>query len=341
MPEELRVLDPPFIPWGFDLNPRNWSLLQHQYFGYEFWPQPGLAEIPQAVRPWGWDLTAFFWQKAKDSIDRGRTAALVDYECEIKVNGGHLHHGVMDGVPFQVSDTTSRNVLVQFQSDALGWLSTPRGLAFPGGKVRIQGDPAPGSTIDRHCILFNPSKGMLYEMISMRQSLIPFLTMGASYVATRGVVWDLKKPWNQTKGGVCAAQIPYLPIMLTNDDFRRGRIDHVMGLVMNNYGRERTGPARGGDGLWSGHPVRSGERLRVRAEIVNFWLDLDARGGVKLTPEDRIFLQGGREMGFIVMDKQTNATDGSGWGAVVTAQDFRLEGLTIPLNLSDLEVVAW
>jgi hypothetical protein len=124
------------------------------------------------------------------------------------------------------------------------------------------------------------------------------------------------------------------------DEIRRGRIEHAIFGVLPNYAPAKTGPARGSDGSLVGHPVRAGERLRLRRAAVERFSPGTAA---------RIIAQALYEYGWVQLDK--NAATGTpakvGAGGFPLTQDRRWhhgDDVCGPLGkfqirLSDFEVV--
>lgn len=308
---------------------------------------PQLADIGPDV-PWAWDTTAFWWGQATGKVDVERTAQLSDprWDVPVHVNAGNMWENTVYGSPYQVADEGSKPLKVWDQkrtmelSDLLRILrgKNPKKLIeempFPGGFVRILGDPNP-TYGDLNSILWAPKRHKLYETIEMR----PTFVFGASYVC-KMVVWDTSKSWSKTKGGTCAANIPNLPTLPRREEFDTGVIRHMCGLVMDRYNKAMAPgtPARGSDGLSAIHPVRSGDKLRLTSAAYFRLMNEHKDNPLAVT-----LLTTFRDYGLIVKDKNTmnGDDDNSGRATVPMPQDVWFKDKGFKFRLSDLEIVSW
>lgn len=247
-------------------------------FDWTKWPVPTMPDLPVPL----WDgVAGCFWrdQISKSSVDVFRTNALPQYDVPIGAHAGDVPwQGSTYGMPFQIIDSSAPTTKVWDQSRPIVWnWFTP---TFPIVKVplpavvRREGDP--GGSSDLHWYGYDPTRKVLWEGIVLRKTP-RFATWGqtdwmASYNGGGPAFsrWDTSKPWNAPGQplGCVAANIPQLPLVARWEEIQKGRIEHALFGVLPNYSPERTGPARGGDGSWVGHPVRAGERLRLRRSAV-------------------------------------------------------------------------
>ncbi len=320
------------------------------------WPVPTMPDVP--VAPWA-DVAGAFWRDQVDEwpIDSERSAALVDVDVPIRAGAGApVWDGATWGMPYQLVDASSPATPVRDMSRPIVWRwFSP---TFPivnvplPALVRREADPAGAPPSDLHWYGYDPDRRVLFEAIGLRRSPLNLLaTWGrAEWVAGYngggpGVVrWDTSRPWNapgQPRAGVVAAGIPQFPLVARWDEIRAGRIAHALFGTLPNYAPGRTGPARGSDGTAGGHPVRAGERLRLRRSAVE-----------RFSPGStaRIVAEALHEFGWIQADR--NAADPvparSGFGAFFLSQDRRWhdgDDVSGPLGelglrLSDFDAVA-
>lgn len=313
------------------------------------WPVPTMPDLP--VPPWH-GVAGCFWKDEVTaySVDTARTTALPNYSVPMRAHaGGKPWQGSTYGMPFQIIDSAAPTTKVWDQSQPIKWSwfkpTYPIVNVPLPSVVRREGDPAGSS--DLHWIGYDPVRRVMWEGITLRKT--PRIqTFGqtdwiASYNGGGPAFsrWDTSKQWNapgQPKG-VCAANIPKFSLIPRWEEIQRGRIDHALFGSLPNYSPERVAPARGGDGSWVGHPVRAGERLRLRRAVVERF----APGTAK-----RVLAQALYEFGYVQADR--NGPDGtslSGRGSFPLTMDRRWDvgdGVVGPLGdfevqLSDFEVV--
>lgn len=253
------------------------------------WPVPEMPDLP--LDPWagvpGKDGAPAFWhQPVKNAqVDVFRTNALPQYDLPMVAHGGDVPwQGSSYGMPFQLINSAAPTTPVWDQSRPITWTwFTP---TFPivrvplPNVVRREGDP--GGSSDLHWTGYDPTRKVLWEGITLRKSALNKLqTWGktewiAGYNGGGPAFsrWDTSKPWDAPGQplGVVAANVPKFPLLARWEEIKKGRINHALFGVLPNYSPERTGPARGGDGSWVGHPVRAGERLRLRRAVVERFL---------------------------------------------------------------------
>lgn len=293
------------------------------------------------TQPWAWDTSAFWKQKALGTVDTTRTTDLADsqWNVPVKMHSGHYWSGTVHGIPYQVAQTTGGGITVWDETKLMGDPDITVNLHYPDGFVRTEDQPS-GSG-DHHSILIDLTRNRMIESFVMRPNVLGF--WGASWVGqlTR---WNTSVAWASTSGGTNAAKIPYFPLLPRREEFEVGVIAHMLPLVMDRYNSAlATGtPARGGDGLSSLHPVRSGEKMRLKSSSLT---TLSATYSSK--PHILTLLTCLREYGVIVMDKNTMNNDSTATGRCVIsspqeawfADTANIGEFTA--SLSDFEVVSW
>lgn len=303
------------------------------------WPVPEMPDLD--VVPWdndGWWSTPII----ADPIDVDRTAALPGVDVSITTAGGGVpYEGVSYGQPFNLIDGVllvpvldkSRpgewTPIIGYQWP---WEWVP--LPFQPDVVRREGDPV--GAFDKHWIGWDPDESKLYEAIQLNKSIVddPATTFELWTAGWDGsgppiARWDTTRPWNADGQpfGVVATGVPLFPMVARFDEYARGSIDHALFCGFPNYANEWVAPARGGDGDLVGHPVRGGERLRLREEHVDL-----------ADP----FSVAAYEFGLFVGDRNAHTPgDYHGTARFTITQDRRWQTVTLPTwSLSDFEVVA-
>ncbi len=315
------------------------------------WPVPTMPDVP--TEPWA-GIPGSFWRDDVRylPIDAARTASLAAYNVPVRASAGAAPYaGTSYGMPYSLVSETLLKTKVWDLARPVTWnwfTPTYPTVSVPlPDTVRLEGDPNGSS--DLHYYGFDPVAQVLYEMIVVSKSSLNYLkTLGqcewtAGYAGgASGIArWDCKKTWN-TPGqpqGVVAAGIPQFPLIVRWDEIKKGRIGHAVFGVLPNYNKAKIGAARGSDGDLLDHPVRAGERLRLKRSVVEkFALGTPAR----------IIAQAMYEFGWIQGDRnQWAAGSWTGNGNFALSQDRRWslgEGNIPPLgtfevSLTDFEVV--
>jgi hypothetical protein len=316
------------------------------------WPVPTMPDLK--VVPWG-NIDSF-WQHdlLSEPVDTERTNALSlsDYDLPIDADAGNAPwEGVSYGMPFNIINNATPLTKVWDMSRPITWnWFTPK---FPITRVplpnlvRRGGDPT--NSFDMHCIAWNEESKILWEAIVLNSSPFNRLkTFGqCDWVCGydgggRGIErWDCNKPWDAPGQpmGVVAANVPKFPLVARWEEIQKGRIDHMIFAVLPNYAPEKVGYARGTDGDWVGHPCRAGERLRLKAEVVQRFAPGTAA---------RIVAQALHEFGMMIGDRTRGKGARTGPAGIELTQDRRWDqgdGNIGPIGrmglmLSDFEVIA-
>lgn len=250
------------------------------------------------------------------------------------------------GIPYQLVDRTVP--LTKVWNLTRGtipwpWVNGWERLPLPD-VVRREGDPW-AQMADSKWRAYDPDAGRLYEAICLRWSdLWRRWELGYPGLREGLAVWDTTRPWNADgqPAGVCAAKIPYLPLVPRWDEAQAGTLGHATFCSFPNYAPGHVAPARGHDGTWSGYPLRSGDRLRLREDR---FAALFTRPD--LTRAERALLLGWRHYGVIVGDKWTVGSPRLNPVKVHLSQDVRWtvgDDVTGPVRrqlvtLSDFEAI--
>ncbi len=174
---------------------------------------------------------------------------------------------------------------------------------------------------DRHAIVVDPVKGMLYE----------FFTFGRTsqgWAAGQASVFDLKTNKLRPDGWTSAdaAGLPIFPAVIRFDELQRQMVEHAMRVTVRRTRKAYVAPATHfASRLTDEDLPRMGERLRLRK-------DFDLSG---FPPEARAILRGLQKYGMFVAD------NGLDW-AISCTPDPRIPPLHDALRKvkgSDFEVV--
>ncbi|HVC93787.1 MAG TPA: hypothetical protein VND64_08855 [Pirellulales bacterium] len=174
---------------------------------------------------------------------------------------------------------------------------------------------------DRHAIVVDPSKRMLFEFYQLRKT-------DEGWTASGAAIFDLKsnklRPdgWTSTD----AAGLPIFPAVVRYDELQRGVVEHAMRVTVTKTRRAYVYPATHfASRLTDKNLPRMGERFRLRK-------DFDHSG---FSPEVQAILKGLKKYGMYVAD------NGMDW-AISVAPDRRISNFAEELRKikgSDFEVV--
>jgi hypothetical protein len=174
---------------------------------------------------------------------------------------------------------------------------------------------------DRHAIVVDPTRRMLYEFYALKKT-------DAGWEAGGSATFDLKsnrvRPdgWTSTD----AAGLPIFPAVVRYDELKRGRVDHAMRVTIRRTRKAYVYPAtHHASRLTDEDLPRMGERFRLRR-------DFDVS---RFSPEVQAILKGLKTYGMFVAD------NGIEW-AISVAPDPRIPSLHEELRGikgSDFEVV--
>lgn len=252
----------------------------HAIGGWESWPRP---TQPALVRtPWSWDRLAWWNLPITDApVDLERTNRLIAVDVPIVVEaGGPPWAGTVLGFPFQViAEKGLTRTKVWDEGRPMRWFPPrPPIVEVPlPDVVRRQCDPA-GVGWDMHWIGWDPTEAAYWEAFVLRPNTNPFYGLfgarwASGYVGVHTPTvcrWDETKAWDAPSqpSGTNATRLPYLPLLARWEEVASGRIDHALFGALPLYDRGFVAPARWSDGRAPGHPIRGGERLRLRRSAV-------------------------------------------------------------------------
>jgi hypothetical protein len=159
---------------------------------------------------------------------------------------------------------------------------------------------------DRHMLVVDPVKRMLYEFYNARRT-------EKGWQAAQASIFDLKSNKLRPDGWTSAdaAGLPVFPAVVRYDEVQRGLVEHAMRFTVRNTRRAYVYPATHfASRKTDPNLPRMGERLRLRK-------DFDERG---FSPHARAVLKGLKKYGMFVAD------NGGDWRLSV-APDERIKGL--------------
>jgi hypothetical protein len=158
-------------------------------------------------------------------------------------NSDHLHpdfgtvwRGSPIGIPFVVVDSDQPKVRVNFEYDDE---SDPGPYPIPNG-VPIEGGPDAPYESDRHIIMIDPKKKLLYEIFQA----IPDPVFG--WRAGSGAIFDLSSDKLRPDGWTSsdAAGLPVFPGLVRYDEVTEGEIRHALRFTVERTQRAYIHPAR-------------------------------------------------------------------------------------------------
>lgn len=141
---------------------------------------------------------------------------------------------------------------------------------------------------DRHGIVVDPAKRMLYEFYQLKK-------IDRGWQAAQTSVFDLKTNKLRPDGWTSAdaAGLPIFPAVIRYDELRRGIVNHAMRVTVRRSRRAYVAPATHfASRLTDENLPRMGERIRLKQ-------DLDIRG---FSPEVQAILKGLKKYGMFVAD---------------------------------------
>ena len=164
---------------------------------------------------------------------------------------------------------------------------------------------------DRHAIVVDPARRMLYEFFVMKRT-------DAGWQAQQASIFDLKTNELRPRGWTSAdaAGLPIFPAVVRHDELKRGLVEHAMRVTVRKTRRAFVHPARHFASKHTSEDYpRMGERIRLRK-------DFDVSG---FSPPVRAILKGLKRYGMFVAD------NGIEW-AISVAPDPRIPTLHAELR---------
>ncbi|NQV23752.1 MAG: hypothetical protein HQ518_05225 [Rhodopirellula sp.] len=149
---------------------------------------------------------------------------------------GTVWRGDPIGIPFIVVDSDQPQVSVKFEYDDE---SDPGPYPIPDG-VPIEGGPNASFESDRHIIMIDPERKLLYELFQA----IPDPIFG--WRAGSGAIFDLSSDQLRPDGWTSAdaAGLPIFPGLVRYDEVAEGEIRHALRFTVEQTQRACIHPAR-------------------------------------------------------------------------------------------------
>ena len=211
-------------------------------------------------------------------------------------NSDHLHpdfgtvwRGAPIGIPFVVVDSDQPKVRVNFEYDDE---SDPGPYPIPKG-APIEGGPDAPFESDRHIIMIDPRKKLLYEIFQA----IPDPVFG--WRAGSGAIFDLSSDKLRPDGWTSsdAAGLPVFPGLVRYDEVAEGEIRHALRFTVERTQRAYIHPARH---FASRHTDPTlppmGLRVRLRADY-----DIS-----EFPPSAQVVLRALKKYGMLLADNGSN-----------------------------------
>lgn len=220
----------------------------------------GDVEIFPATNPWNQDISELPVRKESTTWIRA-----IGKNTGLHPDFGTVWNGAPNGIPYVVVPSDQPKVEVQFEYDDE---SDPGPYPIPRG-VPIEGGPNAPFDSDRHIIMIDPQKKLLYELFQA----IPDPIFG--WRAGSGAIFDLSSDELRPDGWTSAdaAGLPVFPGLVRYEEVEAGEIRHALRFTVERTQRAYIHPARH---FASRHDTATlppmGLRVRLRADydISNF-----------------------------------------------------------------------
>jgi hypothetical protein len=149
---------------------------------------------------------------------------------------GTIWRGAPIGIPFVVVDSNQPKVAVDFEYDDE---SDPGPYPIPNGAPIEGGNDAPFDS-DRHIIMIDPQKKLLYELFQANPDPI------FGWRAGSGAIFDLSSDKHRPDGWTSAdaAGLPVFPGLVRYDEVADGEIRHALRFTVEQTQRAYIHPAR-------------------------------------------------------------------------------------------------
>ena len=144
------------------------------------------------------------------------------------------------GVPINVvNEQPSQYVTLNYQSGGGDYMSDHGDFAIPSSpQIEQQSYYASNSYSDHHMIVLNTSNCASYEMFAVAQPNAPWTVYGSQIIDLRSDAL-LPEEW----GGMDAAGLPYLPMLIREDELMAGAITHAMAVHVQYSANAHIHPA--------------------------------------------------------------------------------------------------
>ena len=169
-------------------------------------------------------------------------------------------------------------------------------------KVPLPQDAKPAEGDDGHLVVWQPSTDTMWEFFKLERRSDGWHARFGGRIEQASANDGIVKPVNGVQFGATATSLPLAGGLLTEEELRRGRIDHALALALP---RTRSGifaaPAQRTDGNVSGDDkIPEGARFRLDPS-----LDI---GKLDLPPLTRMMAEAAQRYGIYVRDKSGTVT---------------------------------
>ncbi|HEX3462860.1 MAG TPA: hypothetical protein VHS78_02235 [Candidatus Elarobacter sp.] len=236
------------------------------------------------------------------------------------------------GVPINVvNEQPSQYVTLYYQSDGGDYMSDHGDFPIPAN-AQIEQQSYYGTRYsDHHMIVLNTANCTSYEVSYVAEPYAPWTVYGSSVIDLRSDAL-LPEGW----GGVDAAGLPYLPMLIRGDEVQAGAITHAMAVHVAASSAGHIHPAVHDASYPSSPPAWAppmGMRLRLKSSF-----DMTKLNGYPVTT---IIAKALQKYGMYVMDNGAPGYlegDTSDYLDSTTVSNDVANGLTL-IKFSDFEVV--
>lgn len=298
-------------------------------------PRTATAFDPIATPPavpdgffWGGFRPAWSLPVAGRPVDEERTAALVPWDARVRCRVRPAPD--VGGVPLQKVDglPTTRTWHATRPPSWTNPFPSER-LPLPA-IVRRFGDPWADST-DAQWFAIDYARRLYFEASAIGPAWLGF---PHPWRADTIKAWRLDQDYRSQGPGMTGAGLPLWPMVPRFEDLEKGPggVQHALHFVAAGYSTAAPiGPAIKTDGTIPFHPLRAGERLRLRADRVP----------VTKTVHEAAWVWAALNYGFILTDKTVSVLDDPGVGhSTRLGMDTRVR-IDLDVRLTDLEVVRY
>jgi hypothetical protein len=256
------------------------------------------------------------WNKNIQSagVDAQRTAALANLHQNVRCRTAPT------SVPLQNVDLFFTKVYEATVPPTLtNW--------FPSKRVPLPPVVYILSNTDEQWFGLDKKNSLLWECSAIGPTLLGW---PAPWRADTIRTWDLKVDWRLQKSGMVGAGVPMWPMVPKPEDLLAGKdLGHSLHFVAAGYNKgEKVGIATKTDGETVGHPLRAGERLRLRWDRVPVCKNL----------AERTLVSALLTYGLILTDKTDDSPLGPGH-SIRLPKDPRIT-IDLDLSITDFEVLA-
>ncbi len=192
------------------------------------------------------------------------TGRAVDVQRTARFAGENLGVRCAPNTPLDLASVSMQRVLLSKKVSP--WWLPPPAIKVPLPAIIHQNTRNPDSTV----FVIDENERLYYELTAFRPTpwFHPY-----RWAVDSAFVWDLDQPWDSTRGGASASDIPVLPLVPTVDQLEAGFVGHALAFSCCGYSPNGksdgysndppVGYARATDGRIADHPIRAGELIQL------------------------------------------------------------------------------